>query len=144
MSYFLNLARDFPVSAKELYNNFIVPERMALWFFPDGCRPRVALLEAEQGGRFLVDLEGIQDGVPDSLVEGTVLEAKPGQRLVFTWNWRKGPLEQLPETKVELEFEDRQEGSRLRIKQGFFSTEEFRNAHVSGWDQALNRITDSR
>ena len=143
MTYFLDLARYFPISAKELYESFIEPERMILWFFPDGCRPRKALLEPEEGGRFLVDLEGIEEGLPDALVEGMVLEAKPGRRLVFSWNWQKGPLERLPETKVELDFEDLDNGSKLRIKQGFFTSEEFRNAHVSGWDQALKRISDS-
>lgn len=139
MNQVLHLRRDFPVTSLELFEHFTHPEKLISWFFPDGCIARSARLDPRVGGSFFVDLEGL-DGEEDACIQGTVLESEPGKRLIFTWLWTGGPLKHIPESTVELEFFETETGCRLVVRQGFFSTEEFRQIHESGWHAALKKL----
>jgi uncharacterized protein YndB with AHSA1/START domain len=61
-----------------VFEYFVDPEKLVTWMGSS------AVLEASPGGRFWVDMNGID------VAAGQFLEIEPPTRVVFSWGWEKG------------------------------------------------------
>jgi uncharacterized protein YndB with AHSA1/START domain len=59
------------------------------------------------------------------------------RRIVWRTKWLDGPLAGAPKTRVTLEFEPIERGTRLKLAQEFFPDRQTRDHHGSGWASAL-------
>ena len=94
----------FPVPPDEVWEALTDPEQLEEWFAND------VELDPREGG------EGVFRWDDGEERHATVVEAEPGERLVFDWD---------EEGTVELTLEPVEEGTRLRVRE---STPEFSTA----------------
>jgi uncharacterized protein YndB with AHSA1/START domain len=72
-------------------------------------------------------------------IEGRFLEVKPPQKLVYTWRWL-GALEQMPETRVTVEFLPVDQGTEVILTHGNFPDVPAWQQHRGGWIAACDRM----
>lgn len=117
------------------------PERVWRYFTEADLWPRWqgtgATLEARPGGTLEVALGG-GDGTG---ARGAFLELDPPRRLVFTWGWVGGPLEDIPpgSTTVEVVLEAADGGTRLRLTHRGLPAG-LEGMHDEGWRRYLERL----
>jgi uncharacterized protein YndB with AHSA1/START domain len=92
-----------------------------------------AVLEAESGGRFAVDIGA-------NLATGSFVEVSPPQRVVFTWGWEGSETVPPGSSTVTVILEEMEGGTLVRLTHsGLPSGEDLR--HSQGWNHYLSRLT---
>jgi uncharacterized protein YndB with AHSA1/START domain len=72
-------------------------------------------------------------------IEGKFLEMAPPHKLVYTWRWL-GAFEQMPETRVTVEFLAWGEGTEIVLTHENFPDVASWQRHRSGWIAACDRM----
>ena len=109
------------------------PEDLVRWM------GKVATLEPRSGGVFRLDY-----GQGD-IASGSVVEADPPRRLVFTWGWENpsDPVQPGGSTvEVTLDPDGDGTGTRLRLRHSGLG-EESRQGHDEGWQYFLGRLQEA-
>jgi uncharacterized protein YndB with AHSA1/START domain len=91
-----------------------------------------ALLEAELGGRFTVDVKGAP-------VRGRFLELDPPRRLLISWGYAGSPDLPPEASTVEIRLTAERGGTRVDLEHRDLPTGEV-PGHVSGWTHYLGRL----
>ena len=95
-------------------------------------------LDLRVGGRYRFD--GEVAGKPWEL-EGTYLEVRPFEKLVYTWKWKDDPALGGPgDTVVTVEFRDKGAETELTVTQSGFTSALARKEHHDGWIACLERL----
>ena len=82
------------------------------------------------------------DGQESFTIEGEYLEVQEGERLNYTWNWKSDQqLIDNGDYKLNIEFLQNGDNSRLIVKQENLDSEEAIKPHQEGWEKALNELT---
>jgi len=120
------LSADFESYAPTtLYDYFTSPELLVAWW------PKTAQADLKVGGAYYLAWPE-----QDWHLRGEYLALDPGKHLAFTWAWDHEPSESGPK-RVDLWFEELDNGSRLAIYHGPFDTSEndqqARQGIVEGW-----------
>jgi uncharacterized protein YndB with AHSA1/START domain len=132
--------QDFPVSKEKLYEAWISEESLKQWWKPNGNTLRSLTNDVKEGGEVRYEFVD-DDGKHLITISGTYEEAKPAERLVYTWNWDL-PFEPVRNAnyKLTIEFSGSEDGSHLKVKQDEFANEEAIIPHKEGWEKGLRDL----
>jgi uncharacterized protein YndB with AHSA1/START domain len=115
---------DAPV--ERVYEYFTRPEAIVSWM------GEYALLEAEPGGRFALDIKGAP-------VRGRFLELDPPRRLLISWGYAGSDHLPPGASTVEVRLIADRGGTRVELQHRDLPLGE-RPGHASGWTHYLARL----
>ena len=132
----LTIRRRFKAAPARVYAAWTEPAQIARWFGPGKVEVVEAVFEARAGGRFTIHARSPDTG-DDHHVSGIVKEAKPNEKVVYTWAWRSTPDR---ESLVTVEFKPDGDGTLLVLTHEQFFDEPARDRHNMGWTGALDKL----
>ncbi|HSJ84576.1 MAG TPA: SRPBCC domain-containing protein [Acidimicrobiia bacterium] len=114
-------------SPETVFEFFVDPRLMRRWMGGH------AVLDAQNGGRFAVD-------IGDNHARGSFLAVEPPERVVITWGWEGSELVPPGSSTVTFLFEAKDGGTLVRlIHSDLPAGEDIRHTH--GWNHYLGRLT---
>lgn len=131
----------FSSSAERLFLAWTQPEEIVQWFGPEGLNLLSAKLDLRVNGQWefiYPEVEGVQD-----IMTGRYLDIIQDARLVFTWQHvrkRSAASRSSPESLVTVQFEQLDQGSRLRLRHERVSREDARLGVSRGWSGSFVRL----
>jgi len=141
----LKLTRVLDAPAELVWRAWTEPERLTKWFHPNPeMKCPAAKMDVREGGRFRIQMQ-----MPDGeffTSQGTYLEVKPFERLVYTFAWEKDgssdDFEEIetPETQMTLEFRALGTQTELTLLHEKFVVEASRDRHIEGWTGCLDAL----
>ena len=110
---------------------------MTLWWgvTPHNSRKPIAETDLRVGGRFRVQFWGKND--EHHSVSGIYREVVPNRKLVFSWAWQSTPER---ESQVTIDLNPVTDGTMLTLTHEQFFSEQARDDHRVGWEQAFDRL----
>ena len=111
---------------ERVYEYFTRPEAIVSWM------GEYALLEAEPGGRFVLDIKGAP-------VRGRFLELDPPRRLLISWGYAGSDHLPPGASAVEVRLTADRGGTRVELQHRDLPPRE-RPGHASGWTHYLTRL----
>lgn len=133
----LEAARTFPVRRPRLYECFADAALLAKWWGPRGFTIPSIEFTPSAGAGYRIEMQP-QGGEAFEL-RGTFRTVEAPSRLAFSFEWvPPDPDDQ--ETLAELSFEEVDDSTELRLRQGPFKTESRRALHRDGWGESLDRL----
>ena len=134
----LELERLIPAPPERLFAYWTEPDLLVKWFGPEGFDVPSHDLDIRPGGRWRTTMR-----TPDGklrTVSGVYNTIEPPRRLVFTWGWDDDHGVRGHETEVTVTFEPTPGGTRLKLVQQVFQTNEMRDLHNGGWASSFNKL----
>ena len=138
----LRIERDFAHSISKLWQAWIDPDRLLLWFGPEHAPARDIIADVRKGGDWRACLENDETG-SRLYVSGRYEEIIPEKRLVFSFRWEGDTHEDGAgvDTLVTVEFIALAAGrSRLVLTQVGFVSQDSADGHARGWSSCLDRL----
>lgn len=132
--------KEFSVPVEKLYEAWTTEDALKQWWKPNGNTLKSLVNDIREGGE--VKYEFVDDeGNTLFIISGTYEEAKPAEKLVYTWNWDV-PAEPIRngEYKLHITFSSQGEGSKLNVRQEGFISDEAIVPHKEGWDKGLRDL----
>lgn len=131
----LTIVRRIRAPIERVFNAFIDPEKIALWWGPDAGPVIQATVDARQGGLFHVRFR-MEDGT-EHASSGVIESFDPPHRLEMTWRW-EGDEDQVSRVEVTLKATD--DGTELTFTHAQLSDDASRDSHEEGWNGALDKL----
>ena len=131
----LSIRRRFKAAPERVFRAWTEPAQIARWFGPGDIKVLEAEFDARSGGRFMI--HATSPSGEDLRVSGTVKEAVPNAKLVYTWAWQSTPER---ESLVTVEFKPDRDGTLLVLTHEQFSDEPARDRHNTGWNAVLDNF----
>ena len=134
----VEIRRRFAAPADRVFEAFRDPELLREWAAPAEHRNERVESDFRVGGRYRREMR-----LPDGslhVLSGEYLEIDPPRRLAYTYVWETMPG--APETRVEIDFLEREEETEVRLVHSGFGTEEMADGHRTGWDACLRQLAD--
>ena len=131
----LTIRRRLKAPPERVYRAWTEPAEIAHWFGPGGNKVLEATFEARAGGQFMIHAQSPEG--EDHRVTGTVREAIPNSKVVYTWAWQSTPERQ---SLVTVEFKPDGDGTLLVLTHEQFFDEGARDRHNMGWNAALDKF----
>ncbi len=130
MSERLQFRRVLPAGREHVFRLWTEPESVKLWF--GGLDTKVVQVDIDlrAGGQYAITVEG-EEG--PSTVRGEFVVVEEPERLVYTWRMESGGTE-LPETTVEVTFNDLGERTEVLLVHAPFTEPKVRDLHAAGWE----------
>ncbi|MDQ2744900.1 MAG: SRPBCC domain-containing protein [Chloroflexota bacterium] len=135
MGSILSIVRSFDAPRERVWRAWTEPAELIHWWWPERFQT-VHEVDLREGGRYRFHSADLPDfGV--LAFRGRFLEVNPPERLVYTWQWEYDPES---ETRVSVEFLDRDRQTELRVLHAGLASPEERDNHVLGWNDCLDRL----
>jgi uncharacterized protein YndB with AHSA1/START domain len=134
----LRIERVIRAPVEEVFDAFVIPERLASWWGPEGCTIPEYSMDVRPGGQWRTVMN-----LPDGhrpVVSGVYHTIEKNKRLVFTWAWDQEDGSRGHETEITLTFEPHGEHTKLTLVQAVFLTTEHRDRHRMGWQSSFNSL----
>ncbi|HEY8685375.1 MAG TPA: SRPBCC domain-containing protein [Chloroflexota bacterium] len=131
----LTVVRSFDAPREAVWSAWTSPEQLTRWWWPERFQTTYEV-DLRVGGAYrfrTIEVPGI--GVLN--LTGRFETVQPSELLVYTWHWDSGDER---ESRVTVEFLDREKHTELRVHHVGFSTPEERDNHVTGWNDCLDRL----
>lgn len=139
----LTVSRTIRAPRKQVFDAFVKPDIVKLWFRPRGFTITEIALDPRVGGRYRLTMQP-RTGVTET-VAGEYREIKSPERLVFTWKW-EGKMGEMGETLVTVTLDERRGENgvetEVRLLHSGFPAPEARDGHNAGWNSVLNELVD--
>ena len=132
----LTIRRRFKAAPARVYAAWTEPAQIARWFGPGKVEVVDAVFETRAGGVFKIHARSPDTG-DDHHVSGVVKEAKPNEKVVYTWAWQSTPERQ---SLVTVDFKPDGDGTLLVLTHEQFFDEGARDRHNGGWNAALDKL----
>lgn len=134
----LLIERTFQAPAERVFDAWTSEEVMRRWFHGEHAwETPVAEVDLRLGGNVRVVMRD-----PDKGTEhgggGHYTEIDPPNRLVFTWTWDND--EESRETLLELDFEEVDGATTVRLTHSNLVDQESVISHEGGWSNALDNL----
>jgi len=133
----LIIERVFKASPDKVFKAWTDPAILVTWWGPEGFEIPECNMDVRAGGAWrttMVSPKG--DG---HTVSGVYREISPPKRLVMTWGWEQDG-ERGHETVIEVTFEPSGSGTKMRLVQSVFESENARDMHSQGWNSTFNDL----
>ncbi|MCW2622040.1 MAG: hypothetical protein JWL64_1642 [Frankiales bacterium] len=141
-TYELALSRYFDAPPAMVYQAFVDPDQIALWFGPLAFHvPRDTItVDATAGGSWQMTMVNNDDPTVQSPMSATLTEVVENTLIVGYETAVGFPgLEDGTKLTLTLEFLPEGDGTRLELRQGPFP-EELREMSEAGWNQSLFKL----
>jgi uncharacterized protein YndB with AHSA1/START domain len=131
----LEINRLFDASPGRVFDAWLNREEWRSWIGPAGLTCEVPLLEPRVGGRYRIIMR-LTDGrvIP---VAGIYQTIDSPRTLAFTWGAESDPTRH---TLITLTLGEKGSKTELKLRQEGFASVEGRDIHVTGWNDALNKL----
>ncbi|MFL5347301.1 MAG: SRPBCC domain-containing protein [Hyalangium sp.] len=127
-----------PQALEQVFTAFVDPFQLRRWYgAPPGCHRTGADGDVAPGEPFRVELIDAK-GVPFAQL-GRILSVEPGEGLVLEMAWEGGNLGR-DTTRAAISLRPVDNGTRLEVCQGPFSSQEPLEAHRAYWKANLGRL----
>jgi len=131
----LVLKRTISAPRTRVFEAWTSPEMMRQWLCPDeSFSVAIAEVDLRIGGSFRIGMKDSKNFI--HIANGTYLEIKKPEKLVFTWSWEHEPMESV----VTLTFQDLGKSTELVLKHELFRSMEQRDSHAKGWNGCLQHL----
>jgi len=133
----LTIERVFKASPEKVFKAWTDPAILVKWWGPEGFETPECEMDVRAGGSWrttMVSPKG--DG---HTVSGTYREISPPTRLVMTWGWEQDG-ERGHETVIEVTFEPAGSGTKMRLVQSVFESQNSRDMHSQGWNSTFDDL----
>jgi len=135
----LVIERTFDASPKDVFEAWIVPQRMVKWGGPEHHPMIAADGDPHPGGQWWATLQQA-DGDEQLEQSGKYTEVRSPEHMAFTFGWDGVPGER-KETLIDIDLEEVGNGrTRMIFRQGPFDTVANRDEHREGWSSAFDRL----
>lgn len=140
----MQMRRIFDARREKVWAAWTERAHLEEWMCKDvpGQEPRYVELDVRPGGRYVIEIP-LTDGKYAG--QGTFLEVRPPEKLVFTWSWRRIPPkagEQLGgESLVTVELFDLGASTEMRFAHTNLETPEILESHRAGWTGCFEILT---
>lgn len=133
--------KSFTSSVNDLYDAWISPEKLKQWWQPAGNKLVNVENNVREGGAIKYEFES-DNGEKTILITGQYKEAKPAQRLVYSWDWQIPGSENLSDNHFELTVEFSGDDNRSTIRIAQVSKDEDESVHPKekGWNDELESL----
>jgi uncharacterized protein YndB with AHSA1/START domain len=131
----LTIRRRFKASPQRVYNAWTEPAQIARWFGPAGITVLESVFEPRAGGRLMIHSRSAEG--EDHRVSGTVREAIPNRKVIYTWAWQSTPERQ---SLVTVELKPDGDGTLLVLTHEQFFDEGARDRHNHAWNAVLDKL----
>ncbi len=139
----ITLTRSFAAPRALVFRAFTEAEHLAQWWGPKGFTCPVCRVDPRPGGALYIEMQGM--GISHAMT-GTVQEAVPNERFVFS-NVVKDPAgTTLLEARIAVTLRDEGRGTRLTLEAHAKGSAEIARLMIAGmeegWSQSLERLSD--
>lgn len=134
----LEIRRTFAAPPARVFEAFRDPELLGEWAAPGEHRTERVEMDFRVGGRYRREMR-FPDGSLHVLA-GEYLEIDPPRRLAYTYVWETLPG--APETRVEVDFREREGETEVRLVHSGFGTGEMADDHRAGWESCFHQLAD--
>lgn len=136
----LLLKRTFDAPRAVVFKAWTQPEHVTRWWGPHGFAVISCAMDVRAGGAWHIRMRGPK-GQDDRqhLVYREIVEP---ERIVFSYAFEDANGKRGHETTVTVTFEEFGDQTMLTLHQAIFATADMRNAHVSGWGDALEHFAE--
>lgn len=131
----LTIVRRIKAPPQAVFNAFIMPDKIALWWGPDDGPVLSATVDPRVGGRFHVRFR-MEDGSEHGSV-GAFDVFDPPNRLAMSWAWDSEPQQV---SHIEVAFRAIDEGTELTFTHARLPDAASRDSHEEGWNGALDKL----
>lgn len=131
----LTIIRRIKAPPAAVFDAFIVPEKIALWWGPDAGPVISATVDPREGGRFHIRFR-TEDGAEHGS-QGIFEVFNRPNRLAMSWNW-DGSAD--PTSQVEVVLREIAEGTELTFTHSRLPDATARDSHRKGWMGALDKL----
>lgn len=131
----LTIVRRIKATPQKVFDAFIDPQKIALWWGPDAGPVLTAEVDPRVGGRFLVRFR-MQDGT----VHGShgIFEAfDPPRHLAMSWQWENEP--DAP-SRIEVTLREVPDGTEMTFTHALLKDAATRDSHEKGWSGAFDKL----
>jgi|SRR6185295_2659860 len=134
----LRLRRKFSKPPAQVFQAWTQPEALKRWWCPPGWHPAEITVDVRVNGPYRIGMRRASDGKLVA-IEGQFVEVAPPHKLVYSWRWR-GAFEQMPETRVTVEFLPADGGTEIVLTHDNFPDVASWQQHRGGWIAACDRM----
>ncbi len=133
--------KSFTASVNDLYDAWINANKLKEWWQPAGNKLVDVENDVREGGAIKYEFEG-KEKQKTIVITGQYKEAKPAQRLVYSWNWQLPGSENRSENHFELtvDFSGDEKESRIRVTQTAQDENESIQPREKGWEDELESL----
>jgi uncharacterized protein YndB with AHSA1/START domain len=132
----LRIERTFQAPAGAVFRAWTSEEVMRRWFHGEHAwETPHAEVDLRIGGAVRVVMRDPAQGVEHG-GGGRYTEIDPPTRLAFTWTWDEDPRE----TLIELDFEESDGATTVRLTHSGLRDEESARSHERGWGNCLDNL----
>jgi uncharacterized protein YndB with AHSA1/START domain len=133
----LVIERVFKASPEKVFKAWTNPAILVKWWGPEGFDTPECKMDVRAGGEYRTTMVS-PDGKSHT-VSGIYREISPPNRLVMTWGWEEDG-QRGHETIIEVTFEPASPGTKMRLVQSVFESENSRDMHNQGWTSSFNDL----
>lgn len=137
----LCLARDYPVPCERVFDAFLNAEVLQEIWSSDAYQIVEMTLEPRVGAGWSMVMRDQATGTRNNCTARYATIERPRQ-IVWHTKWLDGPLANIPEMRVTLDFFPTCESTRLEVTHEFFPDHETRDHHGQGWSSGLDRLAE--
>ena len=131
----LQIKRTFQAPREKVFRAWTEPEEMKRWCAPTEEYETRAEVDLRVGGKYRIEMKHPSGSVHTAI--GEYREVEPPSKLVYTWSWEDGTVE---DTLVTVEFRDLGSATEVTLTHDLFPTDEWRDKHSQGWTGCLGRL----
>jgi uncharacterized protein YndB with AHSA1/START domain len=134
----LVLRRTYAAPRQRVFDAWTNPELAAKFLGPpDVAVPKIDM-DVRTGGSYRIAM--LRPDGETWYVGGIYRDVRPPERLSMTWTWEEDKPEDVHETLLTLEFNERDGGTELVLTHEQFATVESRDGHEKGWSGILEQL----
>ncbi|MFQ6115665.1 MAG: SRPBCC domain-containing protein [bacterium] len=135
--YSVHLKRTFAARREKVFKAWTEPIELKKWWgVADDWSTPITEVDLRVGGKYRLGMQPPEKDAP-YIVGGTYREVQPPERLVYTWCWEGGEME---ETLVTVLFHDSGDSTEVELGHEYLPDEKTRDDHKDGWEGCLSRL----
>jgi uncharacterized protein YndB with AHSA1/START domain len=131
----LELERLIAAPPERVFELWTEPELLVKWWGPEGYDVPEHALDVRPGGHWRTTMRSPEG--KRVTVSGVYRVIEKPRRLVFTWAWDQDDGSRGHETEVTVTFAAAPGGTRLKLVQQTFQSQEVRDRHRHGWTSSF-------
>lgn len=136
----LILSRIFDAPRSLVFKVWTQPEHLARWWGPHGYTVISYKADVQPGGTFRFGIRSPEG--TEHWAHGVYREVIAPERLVFTTAWEHPDGTPKHETQVTLTFADKDDKTKLTLRQAVFESVTARDLHRGGWSSTLDLLAE--